>query len=467
MDEPPSSPGDLLGLAKYAGTLFLAAGGSLGTNGGTIESWMLPAILILFMLSFLFSGLEAAFFSFGRYRLRELCAKRHSRAVQLSKLFTKPERLISILIISNITANVILAGLWTKGAFQLAEAAGVGHKAWFIGVAEAILVILLVLFAEITPKILFTKYSESISLAFTPFMFGMCRVVGPIGALLEGTAYLLLLPFKGAEKAKNHSVTEEEIIDIVTVGESEGVIDEHEKEMIHSIFEFGDRQVREVMVPRTDVVAVEAGTGLKEAMGVVVSSGFSRIPIYERSVDSIIGILMAKDFLPLIGRGDTESAAITDLMRKSVYFIPETKLVGELFKEFQQRKIHMAVAVDEHGGTAGVITLEDMLEEIVGEITDEYDIVEPVAQRQSDGSYILEGKFGLHELEELYDLDMENEDYDTVGGLILAKLGSIPEVGQIAEDGSLRFEVLEVAGNRVTKLKVWQIPEASGLEDSE
>jgi CBS domain containing-hemolysin-like protein len=375
--------------------------------------------------------------------------------VKLSKLFKRPGRLVSVLVILNVTVNVILTALWTKGSFQLASAIGVKSTAVFVTGAGAVLLVLIVLFAEITPKALFTKYAESISLGFTPLILFLCHIVGPIGTLLEGLANILLLPFRGTEKATSFSVTEEEIIDLVTVGESEGVIDTHEKEMIHSIIEFGDRQVKEVMVPRTDIVAVDVNTELPDAMRVIVSSGFSRIPVYDVSIDSVVGILMAKDILPFIGRGNIEGVTIRDLMRRSVYFIPETKLVRDLFQEFQRKKIYMAVAVDEHGGIAGVITTEDMLEEIVGEITDEYDSETPLIEPQTDGSYVVEGRLGLHEFNELIGLDLANDAYDTVGGLVLTKLGSIPEVGQFVEHSSLRFEVVEVDGNRITKLRVW------------
>jgi len=456
LDEPPSSPGDLLGFAKSAGTLIMGTGVPHDMSGNAIGGWLLPAIFLLFLMSFLFSGLEAALFSFGRYRLRELCVNGHGSAIKLSRLFVKPGRLVSVLVICNITANVILTALWTKGSFQLAERMDVSTGV-FVAISEVVLLTLIVLFAEIAPKTLFMKYSETISLTFASFMVVTYWTVWIFAVILEFISNILLLPFRGAERTKNGPVTEEEIIDIVTVGESEGVIDEHEKELIHSIIEFGDRQVSEVMIPRTDVVAVEINTDIKEAMGIIVSSGFSRIPVFDQTIDKIVGILMAKDILPLIGRGGIEGTTISDIMMDNVYFIPETKPVSELFKEFQMQKIYMAIAVDEHGGTAGVITTEDMLEEIVGEITDEYDPDEPVMEQQPDGSHILEGKLALHELEELFDLELESEDYDTVGGLILAMLGSIPKQGQVTEDANLRLKVLEVEGNRVTKLRVWKI----------
>jgi len=454
LDDPPTSPDDLFGLLKSAGGILLGSGGAHAIDTG---SWMLPAILGFFLLSFLFSGLEAAFFSLGHYRLNELCAGGNKRALKLSRLLDSPGSLVGVLVILNITVNIILTAVWTSATINIAGALALKSPAGFIVCSEFILLLLLILFAELTPKALFTKNAEVVSLAFTPFMWFLYWAVIPIGVTLEVIGFILLFPFRRKERIDPQSVTEAELIGLVEVGEHEGVIDSHEKEIINSIFEFGDRQVNEVMVPRIDMTAIEEDTDLREAMEVIVASGYSRIPVYSKTVDSIVGILMTKDVLPFIGRGEVDGVKVKDIMAKLVHFVPETKPLRELFTEFQKLKIHMAIAIDEHSGTAGLITTEDMLEELVGEIADEHDTVQPMIEHQTDGSYILEGKLGLYELEELFDIEIEDHDYETVGGLIFARLGRIPVEGQIVEDQALRFQVLEVEGRRIAKIRVWGV----------
>jgi CBS domain containing-hemolysin-like protein len=261
-------------------------------------------------------------------------------------------------------------------------------------------------------------------------------------------------------------ITEEEIKTLVDAGEEGGVIEEDEKRMIYSIFEFGDTLVREVMVPRIDVVAVEVNSRLSDALAVIIQAGHSRIPVYEESIDHIRGLLYAKDLLVLWRDGQMDRP-LKDLLRPA-YFVPESKKAVDLLADLQQRKIHLAIVVDEYGGTAGLVTLEDLIEEIVGEIRDEYDInEEEIYQQVGENEYIFDAGIDLDDLNRLLDADLSTEDSDTLGGYVFSKLGKVPVEGERIEDGSLQMEVLSVDDRRIRKIRLTKVPPAPPQEELE
>jgi CBS domain containing-hemolysin-like protein len=249
-------------------------------------------------------------------------------------------------------------------------------------------------------------------------------------------------------------VTEEEIKTLVDAGEEGGAIAEDEKEMIYSIFEISDTWAREIMVPRMDMLALDVETSLKDAVDALLKSGHSRVPVYQDNVDSIQGILYAKDLLRLWHEnGGASGHTLRDLLRPA-YFVPETKKVNELLAELQQRRIHMAIVIDEYGGTAGLVTLEDIVEEIVGDIRDEYDINEEVfCERISDTEYLFDARISLDEVNELLSTRIPTEDMDSLGGYIYGQLGHVPVAGETVTAEQVTFEVLTVTGRRIRKVR--------------
>jgi putative hemolysin len=260
-------------------------------------------------------------------------------------------------------------------------------------------------------------------------------------------------------KHRGPFVTEEELRLLVNVGEEEGVLEEEETEMIRSIFEFADTTVREVMIPRIDMVMLESGATVDEAVNLALQGGFSRIPVYEETIDNIIGVLYTKDMLRQL-REDHHSLPIRDLVRPA-YFVPETKKLDDLLREIRQRRIHMVIVIDEYGSVAGLVTIEDLVEEIVGDIRDEYDREENLYEQVNQYEYIFDAKISIDEFNELMDTDLQDEDYDTLGGFLYAQLDKIPVAGDTITFKNLIFTVLTTRGRRITKVRVERVHEAS------
>jgi CBS domain containing-hemolysin-like protein len=253
-------------------------------------------------------------------------------------------------------------------------------------------------------------------------------------------------------------VTEEEIKTLVDAGSEEGVIEDEEKEMIYSIFQFGDKVAREIMVPRIDIVALDADTTLQEALDTVLSEGHSRIPAYEGSIDRICGLLYAKDLLVVWQENQSKDRKVREIMRPA-YFVPESKKAGSLLQELQERKIHMAIVIDEYGGTAGLVTIEDLVEEIVGEIQDEYDSdEEDEYEKISDDEYLFDAGIHVDDVNELLAVHLPDDETDTLGGYVLNVLGRVPLGGETFQDIGLEIKVEVITGRRIRKVRVRRLP---------
>jgi magnesium and cobalt transporter len=255
-------------------------------------------------------------------------------------------------------------------------------------------------------------------------------------------------------RGQSRALTEKELQEAINSSEEEGILNEAEGDMLQSIFEFGDTIVREVMVPRTDMVCCPADATLSNFLELIIQSGHSRVPLFEGSTDQIVGVVYAKDLLRNWGAND-ETLTLTEVMR-TPYFIPETKRIDALLMDFRTRRVHMAIAVDEYGGTSGLITIEDLLEEIVGDIQDEYDLEVPWLQAQEDGTLLVDARANVEELEEYYDIEIPREKFDTVGGYLFHLLGNVPEAGEKITDNGLVLMVEDSDERKVVKVRVWR-----------
>jgi CBS domain containing-hemolysin-like protein len=286
----------------------------------------------------------------------------------------------------------------------------------------------------------------------------------PVVYVLTAVTRLILRLLGGKAEVRGPFVTEEELKMLVTVGEEEGVIEEEEREMIHGIFEMGDMSVREVMVPRTDLVAIEANEPVEKAVDLVTKHGHTRIPVYEDNIDHIVGVLYAKDLLRAVVRGEKKS--LREIARKP-YFTPESNKVQDVLRDLRKNRVHMAIVVDEYGGTAGAVTIEDILEEIVGPIQDEYDIgEEDEIQFINPNEVVLDGRVSVDDVNELLKLDIGGDNYDTIGGYVLNQLGATPKVGATLKLGNAELRVEAVQGTRIKKVRIksqtpFEIPAAS------
>ncbi|HWO69425.1 MAG TPA: hemolysin family protein [Actinomycetota bacterium] len=416
--------------------------------------WLWALVGVLVLLGSVLAVAEAALTRMSRVRALALREEGRRNAGLLVRIESDPPRYLNsvylaVMFVQN--GSAILVAILAERTFG---------QAW-IGVVSFAFTLLYFVVVEAMSKTFGVLHSDRAALAVAPVVWALGRVLAGPTRLLIGLANVLL-PGKGLKQGP--FVSEEEIRSMAEVGHEEGVIEESEKELIHSIFEFGDRVVREVMVPRPDIVAIEAVRPLRDVQALVLRHGFSRIPVYRRDLDDIVGVVYAKDVLKALhqGKHDTPLAEIV----RPAHFVPESKKVAELLKEMQREKFHIALVTDEYGSVSGLVTLEDLLEELVGEIADEYDRDEPTMEPVGDGVYRVSGKLAIDEVNELLDVDLPHEEWDTVGGLMLGLLGAIPNEGQEVRFRNLVFKAERVQGRRIAKVLITRLedPERSEAE---
>jgi len=408
--------------------------------------------IILVLLSAFFSGSESAYFSISQVELGRLEERKDkTRPVKrVLVLLSKPRRLLMSILIGNTVVNVAaatVAALFINGFVQRGELES------RIGILLEIVVvtIIILIFSEVTPKIVAVRKPVQFACKASFFFVWFVKMLIPVSFILEKlttTVHSLM-----GVKKEAPFVNQQEFKTLFEVGEDDGVLDRNEREMISSIFEFHETMVKEVMVPRTDMVTVEKNTPIKEIMKIVKEKGHSRIPVYEEKIDNIIGILFVKDLLPYMIK-NKEVVRLPDMLRKA-YFVPESKMIDELLREFQRERIHMAIVVDEYGGTAGLVTMEDVIEEIVGEIRDEYDQEKPLLRKIDEYSWIVDGKIDIEDMNEALNLNIPAEEaYESMGGFIFSLLGRIPKEKEEINYKDLLLIVEKVEGQRIKKVRV-------------
>ncbi len=316
-------------------------------------------------------------------------------------------------------------------------------------------VLVTLIFGELIPREIARSYAEPIALwSIYPFNL-LSHLAAPLAQMITSIGRLLTGRWDEAGDYSLSTITEEDLRTYVDASEEGGLLEKDEKEMIYSIFDLGDTLAREIMVPRIDVVALEADMSVMEALDIFLEEGHSRLPVYDDSIDNIIGILYAKDLLAHWRKGG-EPRPVRGLERE-VYYVPETKPVSDLLRELQSKKVHIAIVVDEYGGTAGLVTIEDILEEIVGEIQDEYDVEEFYMDRISDDEYIFSARVDLDDINDIMSVDLPTDESDTLGGLVYAMLGRVPTIGDTVDVADLRLTVLTVEGRRIGTVKVQRL----------
>ena len=424
-----------------------------------LSYWLdILGILLCGIILAAISLLESALVSISPLRLRQLSDEGHPTAPLAARLVERRQELLGGFIII-INALVLLsANLTTTLARHYGSAETV---VW----ANGLVLLALLLFAEVTPKTLGVYLAERIALRGARLVYAMTRLLSPLVLVLNGIGFALLhtLTFlhllPGRVHAAPTSFSEEDIKELVSAGEQSGEVEEMEREMIHGVIEFAETAAREIMVPRTDLVSLEVNTPLAEAITTLLDSGHSRIPVYEEHIDDILGLLYIKDLLIHLHASRLDGHAeprLRDLLRPA-YFVPETKKSDDLLREMQRKQVHMAVVVDEYGGTAGIITIEDLLEEIVGDIIDEYDQEELEVTWQPDGSALISGRASLDTLQETFEMNIPEEtDAETISGLITEQLGRIPVVGDHVVISGIEFTVTDVQHNRIERLQARQ-----------
>ncbi|MBC8256139.1 MAG: HlyC/CorC family transporter [Candidatus Marinimicrobia bacterium] len=398
--------------------------------------------IFLLILSAFFSGTETAYFHIRKHR-KETPEK-------IKSVLDSPQRLLVSLLTGNTIVNVTIAFI---AAYITANAADEykWSESTLILMEVLIVSFVILVFGEILPKMIAIKNSKEFALRmYTPLKV-MMFILSPIAQGFNAITNVVIkvLPFR-KEKIFD---SEEELIILAELGEEEGTLQEEESDMIQSIFDFKEKTVGEIITPRVDIVSLKSDESIDKAMDIIGERQFSKIPIYKETIDNIKGILYAKDIIPYL-MGSRPNVNLQTLARQP-FFVPETKPIDDLMKEFKLRKTSIAIVVDEWGGTEGLVTLEDVVEEVMGEIRDPYDQEESNVLKQSDGSFIVDGSLTIYDLQEETDIEFpEERDYDTLGGFILDILTDIPKKGEKVEFNNMVFTVQTVENNRIGKIKI-------------
>ncbi len=422
-----------------------------GFSSATGALSAIAIILALVSLSAFFSAAEVAFLSFPLVRQRQLTEEKHPRMPAVEGLLATPRRfLITILVANNVT-YILAAAIATVFALSLLGSSAYGIA---IAVTTGFITLLFVTLGEIAPKAYATRHAESISLRLAPAIRVIQILLLPIVWAFERIAEAIFrMAGTNVEQGFAHFRSEEELKTLITLGTEEGILEEGEEEMIHSVIEFGDIIAKEIMVPRTDMVAVPADATLEHVKAFIVDSGFSRFPVYEGDIDNVVGLLYARDALikALDGR---KGVQVKELV-KDPYFVHETKPVDDLLAEMREKRVHMAIVVDEYGGTAGLITMEDVLEEIVGDIFDEYDLrLEPVRMLEPHVA-VVDARMHVEDLNEALGLNLpEDAPYDTVAGFVFHTLGRLGKEGESIHLDHHDITVDKILNRRIVRVKV-------------
>ncbi len=409
------------------------------------DSIQLLILLFLLALSGFFSSSETALTTVNKIRMRTLADAGDDRALFVLKVIGNPSKMLSAILIGNNIVNLYASSLSTMLATKLW-----GNEA--VGLATGVLTLLILVFGEITPKTISTISAETIALRFARYIYVLMVVLTPVIAVVNQLSFMVLRLLRVDPNKKAEAITEDELRTIVEVSHEEGVIESEEKKMINNVFDFGDSVAKDIMVPRIDMSFVDVNAAYPELMDQFREEKYTRFPVFEETTDNVIGVINIKDIF--LG-GDVEDFSVRKFLRQPLYTY-EFKKVSELMLEMRKTDVNIVIVLDEYGATAGLITLEDMLEEIVGEIRDEYDGDEEELVRElGECEYVVEGSMKLDDLNDRLGLSLESEDYDSIGGLVIGYLDHLPEEGEDVTIGNVRLVVEHVEKNRIDKIHVY------------
>jgi CBS domain containing-hemolysin-like protein len=405
-------------------------------------------IVFLLVLSAFFSSAETSFTMINHIKIRSLIDDGNKRAISVEKIIKNYNKMLSAILIGNNIVNITVSALVTSLVIRVW-----GNYA--TGIATGILTVLVLIFGEITPKTAATVHAEKFALAYAPAIRLIMFVLTPIIFIIDHLSHIVLKLFRIDTKSNKHKITEDELRTIVQVSHEEGVIESNEKQIINNLFDFGDTEAKDVMIPRIDMTLADVESDYKSIIQLFQDTAYTRIPIYEDEPDNVIGILNIKDLI--INRQNAQFN-IRDIMREP-YFTYEHKNTADLFKEMQRGSYSIAIVLDEYGCAAGMITTEDLLEEIVGEIRDEYDVDEhePIVKLNTN-TYRVDGSYKLDDLNELSPVKLESEDNDSIGGYIIENLDRFPKAGDRFTIDQIEFKIEHASTTRIESV-ILRIPE--------
>jgi putative hemolysin len=413
-----------------------------------IETLYLVLLIVCLLLSAFFSGSETAFISLQKIRVQHLVDTKVRGAKRVAKMMEQPEKFLSTVLLGNNLVNTAAAALATFLAIRL------WGEQWGVLIATIVITILLLIFCETTPKTIATRHAERLSLTFVGVIEAISWLFTPFVVALSWIASGFSKLFGGAPVPQSLA-SEEEIRTMISMGHKEGTVEEEEATMLHKVFDFGNRPVSEVIVPRTEVVWVTKGTKLSDFLKLYAQSPLSRFPVYDDNMDNVVGILSVKDIVMAQAKGNlSEDSLIDDLIRPA-YFAPETKRISELFTEMRDKNYRMTVVIDEFGGTAGIVSLSRLVEEIVGPVGDELAEIEKDYEPIDEYTFSIDGGMRIEEANEEMKLELpESEDYETVAGFVLDLLGHIPKEGERLKYKQLKIVITEMRGMKIEKIRL-------------
>jgi len=425
-------------------------------------------IIIFIIINGFFAAAEIAVIATRRIRIRQLVEQGNRNALLLQKFKEEPDRFLATIQIGITLAGVIAAAIGGAAAIQIIKPAlqevplkpvAASAEAISIGIVTLVITYFLLIFGELIPKSIALTNPERIGLKTAKLVELFSRAAFVFVRIMTFSTNILLKPF-GKKTYTGRAITEEEVRMLIKEGGEQGVFEATEQALIHSVFEFTDMSTKEVMVPATRMVTIGLGMSVEDIKTIITEEQFSRYPVIGKDINDIRGILYVKDFLNALAKGAVDIRKLI----KPPYFIPETMNISNLLKEMQRKRVHMALVIDEYGGVSGLVTMEDLLEEIVGEIRDEYDIESPVV-KLSDRTFLVDASISIRDLKEDHDIEIpESSEYETLSGFLLTTLQKIPKVGDVVEIENKKITIAEMVGQRIAKAKLEKLPETISPE---
>lgn len=401
-------------------------------------------LFILILLSAFFSASETALVSLSKIRLRGMVEDGVKNSNIISKLVENPNKLLSAILIGNNIVNIGASALATSIAIDIYGSSGVG-------IATIIMTLLILVFGEVTPKSLAARNSEKTSIRVAKPIYYITITLKPLIYVLTIITNGVIRLLGGGKDSRQPLITEDELKTIVNVSHEEGLLEGEERQMIYNVFEFGDSQAKDVMTPRTNMVAVSINSTYEELVSIFKEENFSRVPVFDEDIDDIVGILHVKDLILYVD--DKESFDLKNLVRPA-YYTYEYKPTAHLFDEMRANRYPIAIILDEYGGTAGIVTTEDLVEEIVGEIRDEYDEEHEDIEVVKEDEYLVDGSTKIDLLNDMIGTNIESEDFDSIGGFVIGILGRFPEEDEIIEFENIKFVIEKIEKNRIEKMRI-------------
>lgn len=427
--------------------------------------WLNILLIIIFiLLNGLFAAAEIAVVTARKSRIKQLMEEGNKTAAILHKFKEEPDRFLATIQIAITLVGVLASAIGGAVAIEIIKPAireipfspiSASSEAIAIGIVTIVITYFSLVFGELIPKSIALSHPEGVGLRIAKLIEGFSKVATVFVKILTFSTNILLKPFGRKTFTERAYVSEEEVRMLIREGGEQGVFETTEQELIHSVFEFTDMSAKEVMVPSTKMVTINLNMSVIDIKSVIAEEQFSRYPVVGKDLNDIRGILYAKDFLNALAKGEVDVRRLI----KPPFFIPETIKISTLLREMQKKRTHMALVIDEHGGVSGLVTLEDLIEEIVGEIRDEYDVENPVTQL-SDVTFIIDASISIRDLEEDYKIEIpESTEYETLSGFLLTTLQRIPRIGDVVEIGEKRITISEMVGQRIAKVRLEKLPE--------